>query len=115
MRKARPKSLMCCSEMVAVGPEREAREEADEVVEALLLFRVKESDKRPVFSAYRRATAASVSNTIPIAPAPRTRPVRRLSKGIAASATVAAIDAAPNARNPDPSQGINTSPEALSE
>mmetsp|Transcript_22005 Transcript_22005/g.37757 ORF Transcript_22005/g.37757 Transcript_22005/m.37757 type:complete len:268 (+) Transcript_22005:1852-2655(+) len=56
----------------------------------------------------------SVSNTIPIPPAPKIIPDRRLSKGQEASSTASFVVAAPNARNPEPSHGRRVPPEPLS-
>ena len=100
---AAPKALTCASEIPGKEDEEEEEEEEEDIV------------RSPVFSAYRRATAASVSSTMPIAPAPSTNPLRRLSNGRAASATEEEMEAAPKARNPLPNQGIRTSPEALSD
>mmetsp|Transcript_17652 Transcript_17652/g.40445 ORF Transcript_17652/g.40445 Transcript_17652/m.40445 type:complete len:227 (-) Transcript_17652:96-776(-) len=59
-------------------------------------------------------TLSSVSRTMPMPPAPRTMPDRRLSKGQAASSTAAFVVAAPRARKPEPSQGRSVSPDPLS-
>lgn len=58
--------------------------------------------------------ARSVSRTRPTAPAPRSIPHRRLSKGSAASATLALVHAAPSARKPMPTQGKRCSELGLS-
>mmetsp|Transcript_39510 Transcript_39510/g.127862 ORF Transcript_39510/g.127862 Transcript_39510/m.127862 type:complete len:304 (+) Transcript_39510:562-1473(+) len=65
-------------------------------------------------AAGRLASAVSVSRTSPTAPAPRIMPLRRLSKGSAASAAEARVEAAPRARKPVPIQGMSESDEGLS-
>lgn len=56
----------------------------------------------------------SVSSTIPMPPAPSNIPLRRASKGSAASDASEAMLAAPSARNPFPIHGRRASPEASS-
>mmetsp|Transcript_20785 Transcript_20785/g.62432 ORF Transcript_20785/g.62432 Transcript_20785/m.62432 type:complete len:562 (-) Transcript_20785:54-1739(-) len=65
-------------------------------------------------AAGRLASAVSVSRTSPTAPAPRIMPLRRLSKGSAASAADGRVEAAPRARKPVPIQGRSESDEGLS-
>ena len=57
----------------------------------------------------RSRAAAALSTTMPIAPIPRIIPWRRTSNGSAASSTTSSVAAAPDARKPEPTQGISVS------
>ena len=63
---------------------------------------------------YLLRAPSSLSKTIPIPPAPKIIPLLLPLNGMAASVILLEIVAAPNARKPLPSQGINVSEAALS-